>query len=77
VLYPAVSGNGIFSYSADLSKLSAVAVYSIDGKLMASLSSDALLHNQQIDLSSLNNGLYFVSLTKEGKTSTQKIVISR
>ncbi len=77
MLYPAVSGDGIFSYSGDLSKLSAVAVYSIEGKLMTSLSSDALLNNPKIDLSSLNNGLYFVSLTKEGKTSTQKIVISQ
>jgi hypothetical protein len=77
ILYPAVSGDGIFSYSGDLSKLSAVAVYSIEGKLMTSLSSDALLNKQQIDLSSLDNGFYFVSLIKEGKTSTQKIVISR
>lgn len=77
VLYPTVSGDGIFAYSGDLSKLSAVAVYGIDGKLMESFSADAWLNSQQIDLSSLGNGLYFVAMTKEGKTTTQKIVISR
>lgn len=77
ILYPSVSGDGIFFYSGDLSKLSAVEVYSIDGKLITSMHENVLHNSQHINFSSLNNGLYFVVLTKAGKTSTQKIVISK
>lgn len=76
IMYPTVSGDGLFSYSGKLSKLISVGVYSTDGKLVKTMSNaDMMAHNEQLDLSDLNNGLYFVSLTKQEEVLNQKIII--
>ena len=53
-----------------------IAIYSLDGKLVLQnkLSNNAGRNIETIDIASLTNGMYFIEITLNGITTTQKIV---
>lgn len=78
ILYPTISGTGIYSYSGEISKLISIEVYTIDGKTVKTYIRSVLSENQdKLDLSYLSNGLYFVKLVKSEGNYIQKIVIEK
>ena len=77
IFYPTVSTNGSFSYSGDINKLNSVEVYTVDGKLLESVSKTEISGaNGELHLKNYSNGIYFIKLIKTEGVFTQRIVIS-
>ena len=52
-----------------------VSIYNVSGKLI--LQSNALANTPRFDLSDQAEGLYFVTISAEGKSTTQKLLLRR
>lgn len=77
IFYPTAS-NGSFMYSGEISKLTSVEIYTIDGKTVKTITKSEISENQgKLDLNNLSNGLYFVKLVKTEGNYIQKIIIEK
>lgn len=78
IFYPTVSESGIYSYSGELNKLTAIEIYTVDGKNVKSISKSEISECQgKLNLYNFNSGLYFVRLIKSEESFFQKIVIEK
>ncbi len=76
IFYPTISENGIYTYSGDLSKLKSIEIYSVDGKLLNTISELEIIEsNGKLNMNNLTNGLYFVKLLKGDSNYIQKVII--
>jgi hypothetical protein len=76
IFYPTISQDGKISYSGEVTKLSEVHLYSIDGKLLKSFSQAEISNNDgKLNLNNYSKGLYFLKVIKEGSEYIQKIII--
>ncbi|WP_418264569.1 T9SS type A sorting domain-containing protein [Flavobacterium faecale] len=70
-VYPNPVKDGILFINTNSSDAKTVAIYDILGKQVVSKE----VASGQVDVSSLNKGIYVLKITEAGKTSTRKIVI--
>ncbi|PBQ31836.1 hypothetical protein CNR22_08665 [Sphingobacteriaceae bacterium] len=77
VVYPN-PGNGHLNILSNLTSKATIQVYSLIGKLVYS-EEEASLNTQThgVDLTRLDNGIYFLKVTEGSKISTEKIVITK
>ena len=72
-VYPTISKGRLTIDNANNSQIS---IYNINGSLMTALNTNEAVH-QNIDLPELENGMYFLKVTKEGKASTKTFIIEK
>lgn len=77
IFYPTTS-NGSFTYSGEISKLTSVEIFTIDGKIIKTLAKSEISETQgKLDLNNISNGLYFVKLVKTEGNYIQKIIVEK
>jgi hypothetical protein len=74
-IYPNPSINGLFTLQMDNRQKTEVKVFDLSGKMVRNMQVQQSV--QQIDLSDLQNGIYFVQATNNEKTYSAKIVINK
>lgn len=70
-VYPNPVSNGTLFITSDSAAPKAVVVYDVLGKVVAK----ATVDNMPMNVSNLNQGVYIVKITEEGKTATRKLVV--
>ncbi len=70
-VYPNPVINGNLYITSNSNETKAVAIYDVLGKVVLK----ANVTSQPLNVSSLNNGVYIVKITEDGKTATRKLVI--
>src|SRR5690606_29163433 len=70
-VYPNPVSNGNLFITSDSTAPKAVVVYDVLGKVVAK----ATVDNMPMNVSNLNQGVYIVKITEEGKTATRKLVV--
>ncbi len=74
-VFPNPSNNGIFNVSIDKSGISQVKVFDLAGKEVFNTTAEN--QNTKIDLSNLQNGVYFIQVVNNDQTHSQKIIINK
>ena len=76
IFYPTISENGLFNYSGQISKLDNLELYSVDGKLLNSLTQSEISEKEgKLNLTNFCNGLYFLKLKRGDSNFLQKIIL--
>jgi len=75
-VYPNPASESFAIASPNAGRFGYVRVFDISGKEVVA-NQLVEFNNTQVDVSSLNAGIYFVAITTDGQTSTQKLVIAK
>ncbi|WP_166426940.1 T9SS type A sorting domain-containing protein [Flavobacterium psychrotolerans] len=71
-VYPNPVTNGNLFITSNSNEVKSVAIFDVLGKQVVKTTTAS---NQAINVSNLNNGVYILKITEEGKTATRKLVI--
>ena len=76
-LFPNPVTNGVLFLSKQSNNFEALRIYDVSGKTILTKSLNTSLNKEEINVSSLSQGLYFVEITKGNSRIVNKIIISK